>query len=63
MQCLWLTNVVYYGVLYKVILGEEQKRRNEKERQTYYGAKDYKTQEFIVQELKKWKCRKYYGIC
>ena len=53
MQCLWLTNVVYYGVLYKVILGEEQKRRNEKERQTYYGAKDYKTQEFIVQELKK----------
>jgi hypothetical protein len=30
-------------VLYKVILGEEQKRRNEKERQTYYGAKDYKT--------------------
>ena len=50
-------------MLYKVILGEEQKRRNEKERQTYYGAKDYETQEFIVQELKKWKCRKYYGIC
>ena len=34
------------------MLGEEQKRRNEKERQTYYGAKDYQTKEFIVQELK-----------
>ena len=27
--------------------------KNERERQTYYGALDYKTKEFIVQELKK----------
>ena len=27
--------------------------KNEKERQTYYGALDYQTKEFIVQELKK----------
>ncbi|ABG53922.1 transposase [Trichodesmium erythraeum IMS101] len=29
--------------------------KNEKEKQTYYGALDYQTKEFIVQELKKWK--------
>ena len=29
--------------------------KNERERQTYYGALDYQTKEFIVQELKKWK--------
>ena len=29
--------------------------KNEKERQTYYGALDYQTKEFLVQELKKWK--------
>ena len=28
---------------------------NERERQAYYGALDYQTKEFIVQELKKWK--------
>ena len=27
--------------------------KNERERQTYYGASDYKTKEFIAQELKK----------
>ena len=37
--------------------------KNDWERQTYYGALDYKTKEFIVQELKKWKYWKYYGIC
>ena len=29
--------------------------KNERERQTYYGAYYYQTKEFIVQELKKWK--------
>ncbi len=31
--------------------------KNEKQRQTYYGALDYQTKEFIfiVQEKKKWK--------
>ena len=29
--------------------------KNERERQAYYGALDYQTKEFIVQELKKWK--------
>ena len=29
--------------------------KNERERQTYYGASYYQTKEFIVQELKKWK--------
>ena len=37
--------------------------KNERERQTYYGALDYKTKEFIVQELKKSKYWKYYVIC
>ena len=37
--------------------------KNERERQTYYGAYYYQTKEFIVQELKKWKYWKYYGIC
>ena len=29
--------------------------KNERERQTYYGAYYYQTKEFLVQELKKWK--------
>jgi hypothetical protein len=37
--------------------------KNERERQTCYGAYYYQTKEFIVQELKKWKYWKYYGIC
>ena len=37
--------------------------KNEIERETYYGALDHQTKEFIVQELKKWKYWKYYGIC
>ncbi len=34
--------------------------KNERERQTYYGAFDYQTKEFIVQEKKKWKYGKYH---
>ena len=29
--------------------------KHAKERQTYYGALDYQTKEFLVQELEKWK--------
>ena len=29
--------------------------KNERERQTYYGAYYYQTKEFIMQKLKKWK--------
>ena len=29
--------------------------KNQKERQTYYGALDYQTKEFLVPEKKKWK--------
>ena len=61
MQCLWLTNVIYYGgYLNSCTWGLTDKRieiplKNERERQTYYGAYYYQTKEFLVQELKKWK--------
>ena len=29
--------------------------KHDLERQTYYGALDYQTKEFLVQELEKWK--------
>ena len=49
-----------WGYLLRYTWGTTDKRikipiKNEGERQTYYGALDYQTKEFIVQELKKWK--------
>ena len=51
-------NVIYYGgVLLSYTWGRTDKRmkipiKNERERQTYYGALDDQTKEFIVQEYK-----------
>ena len=49
-----------WGDLVSYAWGRKDKRidipiKNERERQTYYGAYYYQTKEFIVQELKKWK--------
>ena len=49
-----------WGDLYSYTWGRTDKRieipiKNDWERQTYYGALDYQTKEFIVQEKKKWK--------
>ena len=49
-----------WGYLLSCTWGLTDKRikipiKNERERQTYYGAYYYQTKEFIVQELKKWK--------
>ena len=46
-----------WGALYSYTWGRTDKRieipiKNEKERQTYYGANYYQTKEFIVQEYK-----------
>ena len=51
---------MFWGYLLDYSWVRTDKRReipikNDWERQTYYGALDYKTKEFIVQELKKWK--------
>jgi len=36
--------------------------KNTKDRQTYFGALDYQTQEFIVQRVSMWKFIKHYQV-